>query len=220
MQLIETPEGYFYVAVNLKDGFSAKEEEKYVTATKMHEELLNSRDFMERFLRLDMIQKENLSNHDIYRMLRSGSDRLNKDADGDMDVSVVIYHANNSTVGYTYPNSVKTWVNRKFFSSYDYAAIAGNQSHEYFHKMGFGHPARETPTRHKTVPYAGGYLVRDMIREMVAGKLKLTPLKYVKPVENKPTAPVSTSTEEPEKRLVCQRSWRTLWLRKVCRYAA
>ncbi len=93
-----------------------------------------------------------------------GSETLTPGIDHQWSWDVVFYRANNSTVGYTYPNVTTLWVNTKFMDRYDLPAIAGNQAHEMMHKLGFSHDFRSTPRRPFSVPYSIGSIVERLAR--------------------------------------------------------
>ena len=140
----------------------------------------------------------------------SGADKFNKEADQDIDVYLTIYYSFKSTVGYTYPSTWWTWINRKFFSSFDESEVAGNVVHEYMHNLGYDH---NTAKDHNSVPYATGYLVRDLIKEFEKEPVETTvEVSIEEPA--KPEQPIEPS----DKKYVCYRSWKTLWLTKTCRW--
>lgn len=195
------------VMINSREGFTQAEIEKHEVSCKMLESVVNTHEFMQRMLALKLTNTKGLANHEIYLMIRAGAEVLQPEVDHEIDVHVVIYHASNKTVGYTKPSTIKTWVNRKFFAGYEYAEVACNIFHEWLHKLGFDHvSARE----HTSVPYALGYLVEAMIKEMIAGAV-FTPINATRPV------PVNVPTPV-EKKVKCYRTWRTLWVKKVCYY--
>src|SRR5690606_8082794 len=93
---------------------------------------------------------------------------LSPEVDGEADIHVEAYNSYWSrVVGYTYPHTPKTWVNLKFFNGYDYADIADNIFHEWLHKLGFDHVSAD---EHTSVPYALGYIVRDLIKQIIKGE--------------------------------------------------
>lgn len=77
-------------------------------------------------------------------------------------MEVEFYYANNSTVGYTYSNSKRVWVNTKFYDTFKPSQAAGNFYHEWSHKLGYGHEVNSSAYRNYTVPYAIGYIMRDL----------------------------------------------------------
>jgi hypothetical protein len=109
------------------------------------------------------------SNKEIYNLFMSGADKFNPEPDNDMDLFLTSYYSRKNVVGYTYPSTFKTWVNRKFFvrrlkSKNGHAKIIGNIIHEYMHNLGFSHNKRWNSTRKHTVPYAYGRIAEEVAR--------------------------------------------------------
>lgn len=107
------------------------------------------------------------TNAQIYQKILDGSETLQKIVDNEMDLEVEVYYAATSTVGYTYANSKRIWVNTKFFNSYDAAGVAHNLFHEWLHKLGFAHSSSYNSARPYSVPYAIGDIVGDLGREFL-----------------------------------------------------
>lgn len=188
------------IVVSYDPKFTEAQIEKHRTACHLLETVLNSRDFYNRMMEVELIQNNGKTNQQIYEMIMTGAENLSPDEDHEMDIFVVPYYANTSTVGYTNESTPKTWINLKFFNQYNYSEIACNIFHEWLHKIGFDHDKRYSLARNSSVPYALGYLVEAMIEELLGG----TVLAPVKPIGSKRT-------------LVCTRSWRTFFLKR-CYY--
>ena len=186
------------IEIHGTNNFSDAERSKFRRAVNLTHKVINSEDFKQRFLSLPLEQTNGMSPAQIYELFKSGKDKFNKESDNDIDVYITMYYSWKKTIGYTYPSTWYTWINRKFFSRFDEAEIAGNIIHEYFHNLGFGHLRASD---HNSVPYAVGYLVRQMVREILEGT---TP-------DNSPTP-----STPGKKVLVCYRPWKYLKLRKVC----
>lgn len=56
--------------------------------------------------------------------------------------------------GYTYSNTNKIWLNRKYHNSYGVCSVANNLAHEISHKQGFGHDYKSSTARQFSVPYS------------------------------------------------------------------
>ena len=141
--------------------FTEQERQKFSLAIKKAEEVLNSEEFKDAVLIYPFDQANGTTNKEIYDMIMSGADKFNTMEDGDIDVQIEMYYSFGRAIGYTYPSTWFTWINRKFFKRFDHSEIAGNVVHEYMHNLGFGH---RTAKDHDSVPYAIGYLVRDMVK--------------------------------------------------------
>lgn len=108
----------------------------------------------------------------IYHLFKSGVDLYNPDPDHDLDLFLTAYYTRTNTIGYTYPSTYRTWVNRKYFgywlqSPVGRCNIVGNIIHEYMHNLGFGHSSTWNSTRKHTVPYAFGYIARDVAKTII-----------------------------------------------------
>lgn len=103
-----------------------------------------------------------LSNLQIYNRLIIGAEQLRPEKNYRMDVELELYYEDSSTIGYTYPNINHIWMNLKYFNQYQAHQVAGNLMHEWLHKLGFNHASASTPERPYSVPYAIGYIVRNL----------------------------------------------------------
>ena len=102
------------------------------------------------------------SNTQIYNMILDGAEELTPTKNNTMDLEVELYYENTSTVGYTYPNTRRIWVNTKFFNYYSPEEVAGNLMHEWLHKVGFEHAYNYSTSRDYSVPYAIGYMMEEL----------------------------------------------------------
>ena len=111
---------------------------------------------------------------EIYKKFISGKDLYDQFEDREMDVDVTLYRSvwpwQHNTIGYTYPNTRKTWINMKHFATEEYeimAKIVGNIVHEYMHNLGYGHPKYWTKDRDQSVPYVYGIIAAEMALEFL-----------------------------------------------------
>lgn len=102
----------------------------------------------------------------IYRHILEGNETLQPDKDNELDVEVEFYYAATSTVGYTYGNSRRIWVNTKFFDKYTPPYVADNLMHEWLHKLGYKHSSAYNTCRQYSVPYAIGYITEDIAKTL------------------------------------------------------
>lgn len=110
----------------------------------------------------DLDEKENLTQHQIYEAIMSGGERLIPEKDKEADIFLVLdKRYKKGVLGYTYPSTVKQWIYKSFFMDATYKEVSQNLTHEWIHKIGFGHPSKKTSKRKYSVPYACGYFVRD-----------------------------------------------------------
>lgn len=176
------------IEVHAREGFTDTELATHQKACEALEEVVNSEVFKQMVLSTHFTSTNGLSNQQILDRIYSGADNINTASDGDIDVHVIMYHKANRTVGYTYPNTHKTWVNRKFYG--EVKDIANNLIHEYLHKLSFDH---SSASEHTSVPYMVGFIVELLIDKKL-------------------------NTEPKQKTLVCYRSWRNLWLKQTCEW--
>jgi hypothetical protein len=102
------------------------------------------------------------TNTQVYNAILEAAEKLTPAKNNTMDVGVKLYYENNSVVGWTNTSITYFNVNTKFFNSYDIHEVAGNLFHEWLHKLGYGHDSKATTQRPYSVPYAVGYIVRDI----------------------------------------------------------
>lgn len=102
------------------------------------------------------------TNSEIYQSILDAAETLKPVKNNTMDLGVKMYYQASSVVGYTNPSITYINVNTKFFNSYTANQVAGNLFHEWLHKLGYGHDASATTKRPYSVPYAVGYMIRDL----------------------------------------------------------
>lgn len=106
-----------------------------------------------------------LSNYQIYRRLLRGIERLHPYENNAMDVEVELYtDLQSQVVGFTNPRTRRIWMNTKYFNKNTPAQVASHLTHEWLHKLGFDHEKGRCHDRKYSVPYAIGYIVRDMAK--------------------------------------------------------
>lgn len=158
----------FDVNVKLDREFSASQEDKIQAASDLIRKVIASEEFKNRVLnhrfggKKAFKHNQGLSNAAIYKKIIEGSEQLSPGVDNQMDLTLEVYRAANNTVGYTYPSELRVWMNEKFLNANRPYKVTTNMVHEWLHKLGFKHEAQSTPTRKYSVPYAVGYLVRDL----------------------------------------------------------
>ncbi len=108
------------------------------------------------------------TNEEVYQTIMEGAETLLPEIDNEMDLDITLYYKNNSTVGYTYTDTTRIWVNNKFFAGYTLGQVANNAVHEWTHKIGYGHSFYNNADRPFSVPYAVGEIVEEISRQHVA----------------------------------------------------
>ena len=207
------------IKIHKSEGFTEEQLTKYMKAVGLTAKVINSKRFEEKFMKLNLTNTNGLTHKQIFTKMKSGAENLDPVEDREIDVFITMYYKNNKTVGYTFPSVKDTWVNSKFFNSYEPADIGCNLIHEWLHKLGFNHASAK---EHTSVPYAVGYLVEECIREMLKsphlyGDEIPPPIPEVpKPLPAPLPEPKPKPEAEPIKKKVCKRLWYTLWLKEVC----
>lgn len=108
-----------------------------------------------------------LSREEVYLKIKSGSEILTPEADGEADLQVELDTSwTRNVIGYTYPTTAWQWIYAKFFRNWSAEEIAGNIAHEYMHKLGFEHEYKWTHDREFSVPYAVGYACEEYAKRV------------------------------------------------------
>ena len=161
-------EAYLFDASINFVNFKPDEEEKVYKAIDIIKAVIGSKEFKERVLNFEyngkkeFVDNQGLTNIEIYQKLLDGRESLSPELDHQMDLELELYFSYRNTVGYTYPEELKIWMNKKFFRVYTPAEVAGNLFHEWTHKLGFAHSFRYNKARDYSVPYGLGYLIREL----------------------------------------------------------
>lgn len=162
----------FDVTVKL-NGFNQEQEQKIFKAIELIKQVVASEDFKQRVLTKSFNNqftfKDNagLTNAQIYQKIMEGKELVGKNStpNGIMDLELELYNdSNTQTIGYTYPHISHIYVNQKYLDRFEPYQVANNLFHEWLHKIGFNHSVERTPEREHSVPYALGYLMKDMAR--------------------------------------------------------
>lgn len=148
--------------------FEVEQEDKVHKAIEIIKKVIASNEFRTRVLtytfdgKRSFVDNNGLTNEEVYQKILQGSESLMPGDDFEMDLELELYYSSKNTVGYTYPNTVRIWMNTKYFTPYTPTQVAGNIFHEWTHKLGFDHATSYSVSRDSSVPYALGYLIRDL----------------------------------------------------------
>jgi hypothetical protein len=154
--------------------FEAHQEEKIRKASELIRKVISSETFKRRVLnyryngKKAFIDNDGLTNAQIYKKILAGRELMtNLGKNHTMDLEIELYSDPDSiTIGYTYPNIVRIFMNAKYFNRFLPYEVADNMMHEWLHKLGFDHSVENTPERPHSVPYAIGYIMRDLARKL------------------------------------------------------
>lgn len=149
--------------------FSAAQEEKVNKAVTLMKKVIASAEFKTRILnhtyngQKTFVDNGGFTNAQIYQKIIDGAEKMGiTTKNNTLNVELELYYATTSTVGYTYPDSTRIWMNTKFFNTYTPINVADNLTHEWLHKLGFGHSTSYNTARDYSVPYAIGYLMEEL----------------------------------------------------------
>lgn len=148
--------------------FDRDDEEKVYKAIEIIKKVVATREFRAQVINFtyngkrQFVDNRGFSNEEIYTILLEGKEELVPEIDNEMNLDLELYYSWRNIVGYTYPDTLRIWMNTKFFDHYTPAQVAGNIFHEWLHKLGFDHSSSHSSSRDASVPYALGYLIRDL----------------------------------------------------------
>jgi hypothetical protein len=147
---------------------TATQKTKYNKAVALVKKVVATEAFRNKILNYTYLGKKQFAdnkgrtNAQIYQSILDGAEALKPVKNNTMDLGVKMYTQASSVVGYTNPSITYINVNTKFFNTYATNQVAGNLFHEWLHKLGYGHDASATAKRPYSVPYAVGYMIRDL----------------------------------------------------------
>ena len=155
---------------------NSEREEKIFESVELLRRIFASHEFKTRILNHRFNGKKafawnkGLSNQEIYQRILGGVEKLEPERNNAMDVEIDLFTDMNSNVlGYTKTQTKKIWMNTKYFNAETTnVELSSHLMHEWLHKLGFGHERKRCQDRVYTVPYAIGYIVRDLAKEMIA----------------------------------------------------
>jgi hypothetical protein len=153
--------------------FSTQQEEKVRKAVSLIKKVISSKEFRDRVHNYTyngskaFFDNQGMTNEQVYQIILDGAEKMgNTTKNNTMDVELELYHQATTTIGYTYPNTVRIWMNKKYFNKYTPIKVADNLMHEWMHKLGFTHATTWSKDRDHSVPYAIGYLVEELAAKM------------------------------------------------------
>jgi hypothetical protein len=148
--------------------FEKDDEDKVYKAVDVIKKVVASSEFRDKVLNFtylgqkQFVDNKGMTNAQIYQALLDGKEDLRPEIDHTMNLQLELYYTWTSTVGYTTPGELRIYMNTKFFDPFTVSEVAGNMFHEWTHKLGFDHDVNYSVGRDSSVPYAIGYLIRDL----------------------------------------------------------
>jgi hypothetical protein len=153
--------------------FSNESMDKINAAVELMKKVIASRDFQLEVLNhtygglRTYVDNNGFTNSQIYHLLLEGAERLRPERNNAMDVELELYFKDNNVIGYTYPTTMRIWLNTKYFNRYSPAQVAGNLTHEWLHKLGFSHAPSWSVARDHSVPYAIGRMMARHAKKLL-----------------------------------------------------
>jgi hypothetical protein len=167
------PEARTWGADIYMTNFSNEQEEKVKAAVEIIKKVIMTKEFKDRVYNYtykgvkQFVDNKGLSNEEVYRKLIEGAEIVgNTTKNNTMDVELELYQDTSKTIGYTYPHTVRIWMNKKYFNRYTPIKVADNLMHEWMHKLGFTHSTVWSKDRDHSVPYAIGYLIEELASKL------------------------------------------------------
>lgn len=152
--------------------FKNHEKQKIFETIKLIKIIIQEKEFEQRVKSFIFKEKntfhdnKGLSNSEIYDVIINGAEEVGTaEVNNRMDVELELYENPSKTIGYTYPDTTRIWINRKYFGQYKINQIANNLMHEWMHKLGFNHDTKWSKERDYSVPYAIGNIFEDIIKK-------------------------------------------------------
>lgn len=130
---------------------------------------------------------------DLIEYFFDGSEKLSPIKDGVMNIDLDDYYTIKKVIGYTNKNTPTIFTNTKYFDKRTSKLIGSFFCHEYGHKKGFDHHFFNTKVRQFSLSY-------------------LLNVAYEKAWE----LIFNGDQAAADKKIVCKRTWKTLFLKKVC----
>ena len=165
-----------YSAIEIKANlinFNEDEQEKIQKAIEIIKRIVPSEEFKNQILNYEykgskrFKDNNGLSNEEILQKIFDGAEMLKPEKNGVMDLELELITEDSKTIGYTYPNTNRIWINKKYFVNYTPMQVADNLLHEWMHKLGFDHEHHRTKDRHHSVPYAIGYILENLAYQAI-----------------------------------------------------
>lgn len=155
-------------------GFEREQEDKIHKAFDLIKRVVATDEFKRRVLghtyngKKQYVDNGGNTNAEVYKKILNASESLTPGNNNTMDLELESYFESANVIGYTMPSIKTIFINKRYLakSSFTTNQVAMNLTHEWLHKLGFKHAQKNSASRPHSVPYAVGYIMRD-----IAGKL-------------------------------------------------
>jgi hypothetical protein len=155
-------------------GFDREQEDKLLDAFDRIKRVVGSDEFKRRVLghtykgKKQFVDNGGYSNAQVYKAILEGAEKLTPKKNNAMDLVLETYTESNIVIGYTMPSIRTIYMNTKYLnrSGFQPNHVAMNLTHEWLHKLGFKHAQNNSSSRPHSVPYAVGYIMRDLAAKL------------------------------------------------------
>jgi hypothetical protein len=163
----------FDINANMR-GFDSVQEGKLLDAFDMIKRVVGSDEFKRRVLghtyngKKQYVDNGGYTNAQVYKAILEGAEKLSPKKNNAMDLDLETYTESNIVIGYTMPSITTIYMNTKYLNLSKFQAnqVAMNLTHEWLHKLGFKHAQNNSASRPHSIPYAVGYIMRDLAAKL------------------------------------------------------
>ena len=145
------------IQIHKLDNFTDEEAVRIKLALYALGPVLSSDILRKKVLMSTFTETRGFTNEGLLNTLLSGKDGKDKEADYDVDIEITGYRKKSRTIGYTYLNHYKSWLNKYHLSRMSPQRICGHVMHELFHRLGWSHKGKHSTS----VPYRMGKLIQE-----------------------------------------------------------
>jgi hypothetical protein len=155
-------------------GFERDHEDKIQRAFDLIRRVVATDEFKRRVLgykwkgKAQYVDNGGNTNSDVYKKILNASETLTPGNNNTMDLNLESYNESANVIGYTMPGIRTIFMNKRYLgkSSFKPNQVAMNLIHEWLHKLGFKHAQKNSASRPHSVPYAVGYIMRDIASKL------------------------------------------------------
>ena len=152
------------------NNFDSEQAKKLFKAMGLFEKAINSNFFKQSIInhkfknKRRFLYNKGMTNEQIYNSIMLGAETLNpiQDFEADLYLNLDKSARRGRIIGYTNKNTNQIFTYESWFNDKPVYEYSGHIAHEWCHKLGFEHHKNPNYQRQYTVPYAVGYLIREI----------------------------------------------------------
>ncbi len=174
------------VKINSLQGFKEEDLHFLYKALRLQEAILNSQDFKLQWYAMSPKHNKGMSQKQIYELIMKGHSRFEDLVDHELDYFLSMRKMKKGTLASTMMSTGLITINKLQFQYWKsiedgHIYLSSNLFHEALHsQFGFTHPWFPPSWKRKSVPYMGGYLMRNLGERVVKQNYQLTPVAFQK----------------------------------------